>query len=556
MLTNLYIENIAVIEKSSIDFGSGLNVLTGETGAGKSIIIDSINAILGSRTSKDLIRNGCETAFVSAEFSSPCEKALQTLREYGFDAEDDTVLLQREFSVSGKGRCRINGRPTTAAALRAVGVYLINIHGQHESYELMSPELHINYIDKLGGLAEDIASYQTVYKHYRSLKSELDKAKYDDAERERRIELLSYQVNELEQAELCVGEYEELQEQRILIENKEKIASALSEVREFLNGSDETDGAIQSLESACDSISCITDVYQDAETIAERLQNAVYELEDCYNEVTALSEDADSDTGSLEEIEDRIDLIHKLGRKYGATIEEMLDFLEQARKELDYLERYEENRENLVQECKKAYDTAQSLAEALSDKRREVAKRFASEVKAEMSYLDMPNVELVVRQDRCELNSSGCDSIEILISANPGEDPKPVAKIASGGELSRMMLAIKNVLADTDDIDTLIFDEVDTGISGSASQKVGLKLKEVSKSRQVLCVTHQAQIAALADSHFKIAKTVSGGKTYTGVTLLDHEGRKSELARIIGGVEITKATLDYAGELLAQQIDQ
>lgn len=552
MLTNLYIENIAVIEKTAIDFGDGLNVLTGETGAGKSIIIDSINAILGSRTSKDLIRNGCESAFVSAEFSDPCEKALETLRGYGFEDEDGTVLLQREFSLSGKGKCRINGRPATAAVLRAVGVYLINIHGQHESYELMSPELHINYIDKLGRLSEDIKSYQEAYKKYRSLKSELDKAKYDEAERERRVDLLSYQVNELERAELYEGEYEELLEQRMMIENREKIASALSEVREFLNGGDESDGAIQSLENACDSINGITSVYQDAESIAQRLQNAVYEIEDCYNEVVALSDDAESEADSLEEIEDRIDLIHRLGRKYGSTIGEMLEFLEKARGELEYLEKYEENREALAQECKDAYNEAKALAESLSDKRREVAKRFASQVREEMSYLDMPNVELVVRQDRCELDSNGCDSIEILISANPGEAPKPVAKIASGGELSRMMLAIKNVLADTDDIDTLIFDEVDTGISGSASQKVGLKLKEVSKSRQVLCVTHQAQIAALADSHFKIAKTVSGGKTYTGVTLLDHEGRRSELARIIGGVEITKATLDYAEELLSQ----
>ncbi|MBQ9460616.1 MAG: DNA repair protein RecN [Clostridia bacterium] len=552
MLTNLYIENIAVIEKTSIDFGKGLNVLTGETGAGKSIIIDSINAILGSRASKDLIRNGCDTAFVSAEFSEPCEKALQTLREYGFDAEDDVVLLQREFSTSGKGKCRINGRPATAAVLRAVGVYLINIHGQHESYELMSPELHINYIDKLGRLSGDIAGYQAAYKKYRSLKSELDKAKYDEAERERRVDLLSYQVNELEQAGLYEGEYEELIEQRILIENKEKIASALSEVKEFLNGGDETDGAIQSLEGACDSISSITNVYQDAESVAERLQNAVYELEDCYNEVAAMSDDADNDVGDLEEIEDRIDLINKLGRKYGSTIGEMLEFLENARKELEYLERYEENREALAQDCKKAYNEALSLANALSDKRREVAGQFAAQVKEEMSYLDMPNVELVVKQDKCELNPMGCDSIEILISANPGEAPKPVAKIASGGELSRMMLAIKNVLADTDDIDTLIFDEVDTGISGSASQKVGLKLKEVSRSRQVLCVTHQAQIAALASSHLKIAKTVNNGKTYTSVTQLDHEGRRNELARIIGGVEMTKATLDYAEELLSQ----
>ncbi len=552
MLTNLYIENIAVIEKTSVDFAKGLNVLTGETGAGKSIIIDSINAVLGSRTSRDLIRNGCESAFVSAEFTDPSEQAAEILREYGFEPEDGVVILQRELKLSGSGKCRINGRPTTAAVLKAVGVYLINIHGQHESYELMSPELHINYIDKLGENEAELTEYQTAYKKYKSLKSELEKAQYDEAERERRMNLLKYQVDELEAADMYAGEYEELIEQRTVIENKEKIASALSEVKELLNGGDETDGAIQSLEGACSSIDEITSVYSDAVSISERLNNAVYELEDCYNEVVAMSETADGEVESLEEIEDRIDLIHKLSRKYGTTIEEMLDFLDKARKELDYLEKYEENRESLAADCKRARQKAQELAEKLSEKRRATSVSFSSEVKKEMSFLDMPDVELVVRQERCELDKNGCDNIEILISTNPGEDPKPVAKIASGGELSRMMLAIKNVLADKDDIDTLIFDEVDTGISGSASQKVGLKLKEVSGSQQVLCVTHQAQIAALADSHYKIAKKVTDGKTYTSVTPLDHEGRRNELARIIGGVEITQTTLDYAEEMLNQ----
>ena len=550
MLTNLYIENIAVIEKVSIDFGQGLNVLTGETGAGKSIIIDSINAVLGNRTSKDLIRSGSDSAFVSAEFTDPSEKALEVLSEYGFEPEDGVVIIQRELNASGKGKCRINGRPTTAAILKAVGIYLMNIHGQHESYELMSPEQHIRYIDKLGELSDEVQAYSEVYHRYKKQKAELDKVRYDEAERERRLDLLRYQVDELENADLYVGEYEELLEQRTMIENKEKIAEALNEVRELLNGSDDSDGAIQMLETASGSIGDITNVYPDAQSVAERLQSAVYELEDCCSEVISMSESADGEVESLDDIEDRIDLIHRLGRKYGTTIEEMLAFLENAKKELEYLEKYEENREALTEECQKSFQKANALAKALSEKRAEVGKRFSAEVKQEMAFLDMPNVELVVSQKTCPLNANGCDEIELLISTNPGEAPKPVAKIASGGELSRMMLAIKNVLADKDDIDTLIFDEVDTGISGSASQKVGFKLKEVSASRQVLCVTHQAQIAALADNHFKIAKTVKDGKTYTGVTTLDHEGRRSELARIIGGVEITKATLDYAEELL------
>lgn len=551
MLTNLYIENIAVIEKTGIDFESGLNVLTGETGAGKSIIIDSINAVLGSRTSRELIRSGCETAYVSAEFTAPNQKAVQIMEEFGFEPEEDTVLLQRELSLSGKGKCRINGRPATAAALRAVGAHLIQIHGQHETYELMSPELHVQYIDKVGELTGALAEYQEAFHRYRSLKARLDKAQEDEAGRERRIDLLTYQINELEEADFYVGEYEDLLEQRNVIENKEKIASALAEMKEALNGGDESDGAIQLLETACDSAGSITDVLTDVSPLYQRLQNALYELEDCYGEAASLSEAADSEAENLEEIEDRIDLIRRLGRKYGPTIEEMLRFLEEARKELDYLEKFEENREALQQDCQKAHQQALSLAQKLSDKRRETAVRFSAAVKEEMAFLDMPNVELVVQQQPCELNQNGCDAIELLISANPGEAPKPVAKIASGGELSRMMLAIKNVLADKDDIDTLIFDEVDTGISGSAARKVGLKLQEVSRSRQVLCVTHQAQIAALADKHFKIAKHVSNGKTYTGVTPLDHDGRRDELARIIGGVEMTDATLNYAEEMLS-----
>ena len=552
MLTNLYIENIAVIEKTSIDFSDGLNVLTGETGAGKSIIIDSINAVLGNRTSRELIRNGCENAFVSAVFSSPSERALSVLKENGFEDEDGEILIQREISLSGKGKCRINGRPATVSMLKAIGTGLINIHGQHESYELMSPELHINYIDKLGELDDELEAYRTAYRSYKKLSAELSKAQTDEAERARKTDLLSYQVKEIEDADMYVGEVEELTEQKKLIENKEKIAAALNEAKEYLNGGDENDGAVQMLDAACEAMSRISDVLPDAEPLTQRLQNAVYELEDCCNEVINMWDAADAEVDNVEEIDDRLDLIHTLGRKYGSTIEEMLDYNKKKKKELEYLERYEENREALIQECEEAHKKADELAAALSEKRRKVAVKFSEAVKAEMTFLDMPNVELVVRQDKCELNNFGCDDIEILISANPGEQPKSVAKIASGGELSRMMLAIKNVLADKDDIDTLIFDEVDTGISGSAAQKVGLKLKEVSKSRQVLCVTHQAQIAALADSHYKIMKQVNDGKTYTGVTVLDHEGRRDELARIIGGVEMTKATLDYAEEMLSQ----
>ncbi len=550
MLTNLYIENIAVIEKTSIDFTEGLNVMTGETGAGKSIVIDSINAVLGNRTPRDLIRSGADTALVCAEFTDPSQKAVDALREYGFDTDDGSVILQRELNTSGKGKCRINGRPASVSILKEVGAYLINIHGQHESYELMSPDLHITYIDKLGNLHDDVEAYREVFQRYKSLRAELNKAQLDDSERARKIDLLTYQINELEEAELYVGEYEELTEQRNLLENRERIAEALNETREALNGGEDTDGAVQALEQACSALSNITDFLPEADALLQRLQSAAYELEDCAGEVTGLLDDSESDEYSLEEIEDRLDLIRRLGRKYGVTIEEMLAFLENARKELDTLERYAENREALEADCQAALRQAKILAKNLSDRRREISVQFSSAVREEMTFLDMPNVQLVIRQESCELNSFGCDDMEILISTNPGEAPKPVSKIASGGELSRMMLAIKNVLADKDDIDTLIFDEVDTGISGSAAQKVGLKLREVSKSRQVLCVTHLAQIAALANGHYKIHKDVADGKTYTSVDKLDRTGRIGELARIIGGVEITQATLDYAAEML------
>ncbi|MBQ8135610.1 MAG: DNA repair protein RecN [Clostridia bacterium] len=553
MLNNLYIENIAVIEKTNINFTEGLNILTGETGAGKSIVIDSINAILGNRTSRDLIRNGADSAFVSAEFNDLSSSALNALDEFGFAPEEDgSVLVQRELTLSGKGKCRVNGRPTTVSVLRGLGEYLIDIHGQHASYELMSSELHITYLDKLGNLENDIETYRKAYKEYSRLRSELNKASVDESERNRKTDLLRYQVEELEQADFYVGEYEELTERKQIIENKEKIASALNAAHEYLNGGDETDGAVQQLEFACDTLYGIADCMPETDAVAKRLQNAVYELEDCRDELLSMFDITDAETESLEEIEDRLDLIYTLGKKYGPTIEEMLDFLDKAQQELEYLEKYDENREELINACAKAKKKAEELAKQLSEKRKKISEDFTTAVKQEMTYLDMPNVELVIRQEKCELNQNGCDDIEILISTNPGETPKPVAKIASGGELSRMMLAIKNVLADKDNIDTLIFDEVDTGISGSAAQKVGFKLKEVSRTRQVLCVTHLAQIAALADSHYKIKKSVSDGKTYTDVTPLSHEGRRDELARIIGGVEITQATLDYAEEMLSK----
>lgn len=550
MLSNLYIENIAVIEKTSIDFKKGLNVMTGETGAGKSIVIDSINAVLGNRTSKELIRTGASSAFVSAEFTNLSEKALAVIDEAGFELEDGELLIQREISTTGKNKCRINGRPATVSTLKEIGVQLINIHGQHESYELMSPELHISYIDKLAGLESEIEAYQEVYKKYKKLSAELKKATVDESERERKIDLLKYQIDELEDADLRDGEYEELNEQKAVLQNSEKIIEAIMSSRALMNGDEESSGVLENLQEINSQLSDISEYMSEVEPINSRIESAIYELEDCLSELTGLTDLVDTDGGSLDSIEERLDLIYTLGKKYGSTIKEMLDFLDKAKKELNALVMYDENREALIKECDKAYKEAEKLAKALSEKRRATSSEFADKVCEEMAFLDMPNVKLVVVQEKCELNSLGCDNIEFLISTNPGEPHKPISKIASGGELSRMMLAVKNVLSDKDDIDTLIFDEVDTGISGSAAQKVGLKLREVSKSRQVLCVTHLAQIAAMGNSHFKISKSVRDEKTFTKVEELDHEGRKQELARIIGGTEMTKASLDYAEEML------
>lgn len=550
MLSNLYIENIAVIEKTSIDFKKGLNVMTGETGAGKSIVIDSINAVLGNRTSKELIRTGASSAFVSAEFTNLSEKAIAAIYEAGFELEDGELLIQREISTTGKNKCRINGRPATVSTLKEIGVQLINIHGQHESYELMSPELHISYIDKLAGLESEIEAYQEVYKKYKKLSAELKKATVDESERERKIDLLKYQIDELEDADLRDGEYEELNEQKAVLQNSEKIIEAIMSSRALMNGDEESSGVLENLQEINSQLSDISEYMSEVEPINSRIESAIYELEDCLSELTGLTDLVDTDGGSLDSIEERLDLIYTLGKKYGSTIKEMLDFLDKAKKELNALVMYDENREALIKECDKAYKEAEKLAKVLSEKRKATSSEFADKVCEEMAFLDMPNVKLVVVQEKCELNSLGCDNIEFLISTNPGEPPKPISKIASGGELSRMMLAVKNVLSDKDDIDTLIFDEVDTGISGSAAQKVGLKLREVSKSRQVLCVTHLAQIAAMGNSHFKISKSVRDEKTFTKVEELDHEGRKQELARIIGGTEMTKASLDYAEEML------
>ena len=553
MLTTLYIENIAVIEKTSIDFSQGLNVLTGETGAGKSIIIDSINAIMGQRTSKELVRTGAKTALVTAQFDDVNDTVKAKLAELGYNNEDDdTLILQRTISATGKSSCKINARPASVTVLKEVAKNLINIHGQHESYELFSPDTHIDYIDSFGELKNELEDYREKYKKYKALKKQLNEANSDESARLHEIDLLTYQTTELFNADVQPDEIEQLENERIILMNSEKIFTLLNDSRELLDGDERTAGGIEAVESAMNYIQRAASLNADYESISESITDVYYNLRDCIESISDAANSVESDPQRLEEIDERLDLLNRLTRKYSCECNELPALAEKMQTRLEELLSYDKNRDQLEADYKESEYNARVSAQKLSSIRKKTAKVFSERVREEMSLLNMPNVQIVTQFENTDFYEKGTDKVEFLISANPGEPPRPVAKIASGGELSRMMLAIKTVLASTEDIDTLIFDEVDTGISGSAAQKVGLKLKEVSKSSQVLCVTHQAQLAALADAHYLISKQVEDGRTFTQVKLLDFDGRKHELARIIGGVNITDAALAHAESMLKE----
>lgn len=553
MLTTLYIENIAVIEKTSIDFSQGLNVLTGETGAGKSIIIDSINAIMGQRTSKELVRTGAKTALVTAQFDDVNDTVKAKLAELGYNNEDDdTLILQRTISATGKSSCKINARPASVTVLKEVAKNLINIHGQHESYELFSPDTHIDYIDSFGELKNELEDYREKYKKYKALKKQLIEANSDESARLHEIDLLTYQTTELFNADVQPDEIEQLENERIILMNSEKIFTLLNDSRELLDGDERTAGGIEAVESAMNYIQRAASLNADYESISESITDVYYNLRDCIESISDAADSVESDPQRLEEIDERLDLLNRLTRKYSCECNELPALAEKMQTRLEELLSYDKNRDQLEADYKESEYNARVSAQKLSSIRKKTAKVFSERVREEMSFLNMPNVQIVTQFENTDFYEKGTDKVEFLISANPGEPPRPVAKIASGGELSRMMLAIKTVLASTEDIDTLIFDEVDTGISGSAAQKVGLKLKEVSKSSQVLCVTHQAQLAALADAHYLISKQVEDGRTFTQVKLLDFDGRKHELARIIGGVNITDAALAHAESMLKE----
>lgn len=550
MLINLYIENIAVIEKSNINFKEGLNILTGETGAGKSIVIDSISAILGHRTSKEMIRTGSDKAFVSATFENINEETTKKLLEFGYDIEEDTLIISREINSNGKTVCRINSRPATVSVLKEIGLNLINIHGQHESYELFSPETHMDYIDSTGNYSDLRDEYKKEYLLLKKIEKQLDSLNIDETKRLQDIDLLSYQVNELEEANIEIGEEESLLEERMILQNSEKLTANLQMALLYAEGDGDSEGAISLIDNLCTAINKCAELNPNLQELSEKLNDAYYNFQDCVLEISNALDDIDSDSYRLNDIEERLDLLYKLKRKYGSTEEEMLKFLENARQKLNELTQLDISKENLEKEYNSQLSKTIKLAKALSENRKKTGEQFVANVQQQLTFLDMPNVRFTVSCEQTPLSLNGQDKMELLVSANLGEEPKPVAKIASGGELSRIMLAIKTVLAQNDIIDTLIFDEIDAGISGSAAQKVGLKLKEVSLSRQVLCVTHQAQIAALANEHLLIRKETKNNKTFTRITPLDFEGRKHELARIIDGVNITKTALAHAEQLL------
>ncbi len=554
MLQQLYISNIAVIEKASIDFERGFTVLTGETGAGKSIIIDAIYAVLGERTSKELIRTGAEKASVSALFSGVSESTLQILEELDIPLEEDgSLLIRRDIRPQGKSVCKINNVPVTVTMLKAVGETLIDILGQHESYKLLSPEMHGKYIDSFAGSEALLAEYQTAYSTLRQLRNELEALDVDETQKSRRMDILRYQIEELEAADIRIGEQTELTEKRDAIRNSERIVRNVESARALLNGDESVDGVVSSVSIAAEALEQAAKFAPSMSAAAERLRDAEYILSEVAGDVSDYLDRAMFDPEMLDTIESRLDLLYRLSLKYGETEQEMLEFLERSRAELTEIEFSDEKRELLLQEYEEAKRVAVALAKQLSLTRRTACDSFAKRVKAELSELNMPGMTFAVEQVRTPLTSFGCDRIQFLVSANAGEAPKPMSKIASGGELSRIMLAINTVLSDTAVTQTQIFDEIDTGISGEAANKVGLKLRTVSKNAQVICVTHLAQIAALADNHLYIVKKEENNRTFTEVFPLLHEARTREIARIIGGDDITPLKLRMAEEMLLRK---
>ncbi len=547
MLSLLHIENIAVIERSDISFDSGFNVLTGETGAGKSIVIDAISAILGERAYRDMIRTGTDKASVRAVFTQVPE--LTWFEENGVDYDPETVI-QRDIYLDGKNVCRVNGCLVTVSILRKLGIQLINIHGQHDSASLFDEDNHLQFLDDFAANEALREEYREKFAMVAELRRQIQRMTMDEGEKLRRMETLKYQIEEITKANLQPGEDEELEVRRKLLQNAEKLSDGIDAAVECLYGGDDTDGAASLLAQAERELAKLgryTDAYA---AICERVADLMYQVQDIAEEVRDARDELSYSADELENIETRLDQIHRLRRKYGVTCVDILEYLDHAKRELDEIEFADDHLERLKIKLKKAEKDAWDAALRLRENRKAVAKVLSERILTELAQLDMPRVQFVCQFAELELTPGGADAVAFYMSANAGEALKPMSKVASGGELARIMLAMKNVLAEKDRVPTLIFDEVDTGVSGRAAQKVAQKLRSVSETKQVLCVTHLPQLAALAQTHLLIAKQERGGRTYTSVTPLDVEGRKLELARIIGGATITENTLKSAEEML------
>ena len=547
MLSLLHIENIAVIERSDISFDAGFNVLTGETGAGKSIIIDAISAILGERAYRDMIRTGASKASVRAVFTDVPQYAW--FEENGVEYDPETVI-QREIHLDGKNVCRVNGSLVSVSILRKLGIQLINIHGQHDSASLFDEANHLKFLDDFAENEALRDTYTEKYNAVSAIRREIDALTMDESEKLRRMETLKYQIAEIEKAELEAGEDETLESRRKVLQNAEKIADAMNEAVENLYGGDDTDGAAAMLATAQRALSRIAKFDDNIAQLHEKVTDLMYQVRDAAEIARDARDELSYSERELDEIESRLDAIHRLRRKYGATCADILAFLEKAKQELDEIEFADDHLEKLKKKLSKAEKAAWDAAFDLRKNRRETAEIMSRQILTELAQLDMPRVQFSCQFTELELTANGADSVAFYMSANAGEDLKPMSKVASGGELARIMLAMKNVLAEKDQVNTLIFDEVDTGVSGRAAQKVAEKLRSVASHKQVLCVTHLPQLAALASTHFLIAKEVRDGRTYTNVTPLDLEGRTRELARIIGGTTITETTLKSAEEML------
>lgn len=549
MLSCLQIENVAVIQKAEVHFQPGLNVLTGETGAGKSILIDSINAILGNRTSKDLVRTGASKAVIRASFAQIPDVVLDKLEAAGYERSAE-LLLSREITAEGKSSCRINGMPTTAAVLRELCGGLININGQHDSVGLLNPAHHLSILDDY---AQNAKLYQEYYVLYRSLvkvKKELDAMITDEAEKQRRIDLLSYQVQEIEEAGLTAGEEQTLEARRKVLANASTIRDRVAKAHALLSGDDDTPGAVDLLGEASNAMDTAAQLDESLSGVSGTLMDLYYSAKDAAAELIDRLDAYDTNDAELDEIEQRLDLLYRLKRKYGDTVEDIIAFGQKAREELEQIQFSEQRHDQLQAEKLRLYGLAREKAEALTQTRLKAFDELNARITDTLQFLNMPGVRMTLHHARGPLASHGQDSVEFYISTNPGEAPKPLARIASGGELSRITLAIKNVLADRDAVPTVIYDEIDSGVSGKAAGRIGEVLRQSAQGHQILCITHTAQIAALADCHLLIQKNVTNDRTYTEIHPLDTEGRVEALARLISGDHVTELSRANAREML------